>query len=66
MEPVCSICGCRLTDENKVCYMNDGYEVCESFCKKCKEKSLWNRHEKRKEKALRRSKDDPRKNDETI
>ena len=56
MEPICSRCGCRLTEENKVSYNHDGYEVCESVCKKCNLRRLWNRHEKRKEKALRSKK----------
>ena len=58
MEPICSRCGCRLTKENKVSYNHNGYEVCESVCKKCNLRRLWNRHEKRKEKALRSKEND--------
>ena len=58
MEQVCSRCGCVITKENQSIYheyYNGGVlTVVESICKNCREIKPRNRHEKRKQKALRR------------
>jgi hypothetical protein len=54
MEPVCAICDCVLTKENCDCYTIGESKIWDIICKNCKEIKPRNRHEKRKQNALRR------------